>query len=314
MTEEFRGSRVFDKRNRWIINSIMAIAALAFIALLFLPFIGAFQENSRLAGSTPVSPSATPAARRAELEDQARGYEAVLQREPENQTALRGLLEANLQLGNVEGVIPPLEKLAELNPEQADYAILLAQVKQQAGDREGAAEAYRNILTTQPGNPRALQGLVSLLLEQDRPQAAIGLLQDTLRNADEANKIQPGSVDVNTVRVLLGGVYADLERYDEAIGVYDQVIDSNQQDFRPVLGKAMVLQRQGKQEEADPLFASAASLAPPEFKDQISQIAAGQSPTAPTAPTAPELTPTESAPAEPDTETDTEAPASEPSP
>nr|WP_228034984.1 tetratricopeptide repeat protein [Oculatella sp. LEGE 06141] len=285
----------------------MIIATLAFVGLLILPFLGAFQENSRLAGSTPASPSASPASRQAELEAQARGYEAVLQREPENQTALRGLLDARLELGDLQGVTAPLEKLAGLNPDQPDYAILLAQVRQRTGDREGAVQAYRTILSTQPGNPRALQGLVTLMLQQDRPQAAIGLLQDTLETADEANQVTPNSVDVNTVRVLLGGVYAEEERYDEAIAVYDQVIASAQQDFRPVLGKAMVLQKQGKDAEADPLFASAASLAPADFRDQINQIAAGEPPTA--APTVIEGT------NEPATSSDAaDAPTAEPSP
>jgi tetratricopeptide (TPR) repeat protein len=255
---------VFDKRNRWIINLVLGFAVLCFVGLAILPLAGLLRTSPTTANA-PTS----------DLEAQARGYELVLEDEPDNQTALRNLLRVRRELGDVEGTIAPLEKLAELNPTQPEYTILLAQAKQQVGDREGAAQAYRSILTTQPGNIYALQGLAALLIEQERPEAAIGLLQDTLRNASQANQIQPGSVDVTSVRLLLGQVYAEGDRYDEAIAVYEQAIQSDRQDFRPVLAKALVLQAQGKDDQAQPLFTTAASLAPAQYKDQINQLATG---------------------------------------
>jgi tetratricopeptide (TPR) repeat protein len=264
---------VFDKRNRWIINLIMGFAILCFVGLAVLPLAGLFQSNSQ----TPdlATSQATPRSQQAELEAQAQGYELVLEREPDNQTALRGLLSVRRELGDVAGTIQPLERLAELNPTQPEYTILLAQAKQQIGDREGAAQSYRSILATQPGNIYALQGLVALLVEQQRPEAAIGLLQDTLRSAGQANQIQPDSVDVTSVRLLLGQVYAEGDRYNEAIAVYEEAIQSDRQDFRPVLAKALVLQVQGRDEEAAPLFTTAASLAPSQYRDQINQLASG---------------------------------------
>ncbi|RMF67660.1 MAG: Tfp pilus assembly protein PilF [Cyanobacteria bacterium J069] len=268
---------MFDKRNRWIVNGVMAIAAFAFLALLFVPFITAFQSgNAGRPGASPsASPGASPAAQQAELADQARGYELVLQREPDNQTALRGLLETRIRQGDVQGAIEPLEKLARLNPDQSDYTVLLAQARQRVGDREGAAQAYRSILDTQPGNVNALQGFVDLMLEEQRPEAAVSLLQDTLRTADETNGVAPGSVDVASVQLLLGRVYAQQGRTQEAIALYDQSMQQNALDFRPVLGKAIVLQTAGRTEEARPLFDSAAALAPAQYKDQINQLAAG---------------------------------------
>jgi tetratricopeptide (TPR) repeat protein len=279
---------VSQPRNRWIVNIILVLAVFAFVGVSIVPLIAAF-TNTQGATQNSANVGGNSSEQKSQLEDAARGYQLVLQREPENQTALRGLLETRLQLlnlgvGEVKEVIEPLEKLAKLNPEQTRYAVLLAQAKQRIGDREGAAAAYRSVLETKPGDLAALQGMVALLIQQKRPEAAIGLLQDTLSTATQANKIQPGSVDTTAVQVLIGNVHASQQRYPQALSVYDQAIKNNNQDFRPVLAKAMVLKTQGKIDEAKPLFTKAASLAPAQYRDQINKQAS--------APVTPTPTPT----------------------
>ncbi|MEH2212020.1 tetratricopeptide repeat protein [Nostoc sp.] len=268
-------------RNRWIVQVVLAVAILAFVGVSVIPIIGAFNNTPPSSQNTASTRgSLSSADQKSKLEDEARGYEQVLQREPENQTALKGLLQARLQLlsqkdksevkpADIQVVIEPLEKLAKLNPEQSEYSVLLAQAKQQIGDREGAAQAYRSILSTKPGDLKALQGMVALLISQQRPEAAIGLLQETLSNAAQANTIQPGSVDIVAVQVLLGSVHASQKRYAQASSVYDQAIKKDPKDFRPVVAKAMLLKQQGKDADAKPLFDSAAALAPAKYRDEI---------------------------------------------
>jgi len=63
------------------------------------------------------------------LAAQERGYQTVLQREPQNQTALEGLANVRLQMNNQVGAIEPWEKWVKLNPDRADYKALLGQAK-----------------------------------------------------------------------------------------------------------------------------------------------------------------------------------------
>lgn len=281
-----------QKQNRWLTSAVLILALLAFVGLSVLPLLGGLRQ----APNSAASPGASPAgSERDRLASEAKGYELVLQREPDNQTALRGLLEARLKMGDRKGAIGPLGKLAELNPEEPDYSILLAQAQKEAGDLEASAATYRKLIDRQPNNLKALQGLATLLVEQQRPQAAVGLVQESLDRAITANKEKPNSADVVSVRLLLGDVYVKLERYDDAIAAFDKALEGNPKDFRPILAKALVLRNQGKAQQAEELFATAAGLAPDRFKDQIRKLAATE-PSPEAAPASPSPGP---APAQP---------------
>ncbi len=279
--------------NRWLVKVVLVVALLAFVGVSMVPIIAAIDDSRRSETSTASTKgnSSADTNPKSKLEDEVRGYQSVLQREPENQTALKGLLQARLQLlalkqGNIKDVIEPLEKLAKLNPDQTKYAVLLAQAKQQIGDTEGAATTLRTVLETKPGDMEALQAMVSLQMSQKRPEAAIGLLQETLAKAPQANKIEPGSIDAIAIQVLIGNIHASQKRYSEAFKVYEQATKSDPKDFRPILAKALVLKDQGKIDEAKPLFANAAALAPAQYKDEINKTAnVAATPTPTTSPT-----------------------------
>ena len=286
-----------ESRNRWIVRVVLAFAVVAFIGVSIIPIITAINKpESSPQNQSTADPKISSSEQKSKLEDQVRGYELVLQKDTENQTALKGLLQARLSLlsqksrgevkpADIQAVIEPLEKLAKLNPQQSEYGVLLAQAKQQIGDKEGAAQTYRTILATKPGDLKALQGMVNLQLSEKRPEAAIGLLQESLAAATQANTIQPGSVDVVAVQVLLGSVYAFQKNDDKAISTYDEAIKKDAQDFRPVLAKAMLLKQQGKLDEAKPLFDSATALAPAQYKDEINKAGAVSEPTPTSSPT-----------------------------
>lgn len=84
------------------------------------------QNNSNNIATNPDDPSLEE-----QIQVQISGYEKVLEREPENVTALEGLAQIYLQTGDPKKAIPTLEKLVEYYPEQPEYAGILEIIKQQ---------------------------------------------------------------------------------------------------------------------------------------------------------------------------------------
>ena len=262
------------KKDSWLVRGVLILAVGAFVAV---GFVGLF-NSSRSAHSNGAATAQDTPDQTQQLQGRIDGYKAVLEREPDNQTALIGIIEAKIALGDLEGTVEPLERLANLNPDTPEYSIALAQTKQQLEDLEGAAQIYRRVLTNNPGNVPALEGLVALLISQERTEAAVGLLRDTLATADQTNELSPGSVDQLSVKLLLGQVFVEQEKYDEALKMYDEAIadtqaaSPGQPDFRPTLAKALVLKEKGDDAAAQTLFDEALALAPTQYKDSVQQL------------------------------------------
>ena len=64
-----------------------------------------------------------------ELQKQVKGYELVLQREPNNQMALEKLSIIRLKSGDNKGAIALMERLVKLHPDRQDYQTVLVNVK-----------------------------------------------------------------------------------------------------------------------------------------------------------------------------------------
>ena len=255
------------KRNSWI-YLVMGVMLFSLITVSALPLIGSVVEGQEFAKNDNSETITFSQQELALLEAEASGYQKVLEREPNNETALNGLLEIKLQQKDLSGAIAPLEKLAQLHPERTEYAVLLAQAKQQIADYEGAAAVYKDLLAEHPGDIYALSGITNLYLVQDSPERAIALLKKTIQLASDDGP-NAASIDREAVELLLGDLYTNQERYGEAIALYDELAKTNADDFRPVLAKALVLERQGNLTAAKPFLEQAYVAAPEAYKDRI---------------------------------------------
>jgi cytochrome c-type biogenesis protein CcmH/NrfG len=70
----------------------------------------------------------------AQLQAEEKGFLGVLQREPNNQTALRGLVQIRLRRGDAPGTKTALEQLVKLNPDNKQYKELLAAIDKQVAN------------------------------------------------------------------------------------------------------------------------------------------------------------------------------------
>jgi tetratricopeptide (TPR) repeat protein len=255
---------------QWIINGVLIVVTLSFLGVSLAPLIGGlFAPPVQQAANN----SAQNISEQEKIKNQIEGFEAVLKGDPKNQTALIGLVNLRNQLGKTKETIEPLQTLADTFPDQPEYRMTLARTYIELKDPKNASAEYRKILTTKPGFIPAIQSIVSMELTDKRPEAAIGILQDTLKTAETANKVQANTVDTGSVRWILGEVYRQQNRLDESIATYDQMIKENAKDFRPYVGKAQLKQVQGKDDEAKKLFDKGLELAPSEFKDEVKRLA-----------------------------------------
>jgi len=256
------------KRSSWI-YLVLGVMLFSLITVSALPLVGSVVEGQQFAKDPNQEVITLSKQELSMLEAEASGYQKVLEREPNNDTALNGLLKIRLQQKDLTGAIAPLAKLAKIHPEQTEYSTLLAQAKQQLEDYEGAAAAYKEVLTEHPGDIYALGGITNLYLTQELPERAIALLKKTIRLAEKADSPQNISINREAVELLLGELYTNQERYGEAIALYDELAELDQTDFRPILAKALVLEKKGDLSEAQPVLQKAYVAAPEEYKDQI---------------------------------------------
>ncbi|TFI51281.1 tetratricopeptide repeat protein [Mastigocladus laminosus UU774] len=105
------------------------VSIVSFVGSGVFAIVPTLQQVIEKGASQPVSAESS-------LQQQEQGFELVLQREPENRTALEGLVKIRLQSQDLKGAVEPLEKLVKLNPERQDYKVILKQLKKQVGKSE----------------------------------------------------------------------------------------------------------------------------------------------------------------------------------
>jgi cytochrome c-type biogenesis protein CcmH/NrfG len=82
----------------------------------------------------PVATENTAQSQNAQLQVEEKGFLTVLKREPNNQTALRGLVEIRMRTGDAPGTKAALEQLVKLNPTNKQYKEFLAALNKQVTD------------------------------------------------------------------------------------------------------------------------------------------------------------------------------------
>ncbi len=122
------------KKKKNLLRVVTLIMGLGFVGSTLAIALGSvFSSNNY---TTETEPSEDAPSVEEQIAMQVRGYEKVLEREPQNLTALQGLAQIHLQTRNTEKAIAVLEQLVEYYPEQPEYAGILQILKQQQATPE----------------------------------------------------------------------------------------------------------------------------------------------------------------------------------
>ena len=105
-------------------------SGMAFLSSSLLGLSGLFGSSL----NQPVAQKDPAQSQSAQFKAEEKGFLAVLKREPNNQTALRGLVEIRMRTGDVPGTKAALEQLVKLNPTKKEYKEFLTALNKQVTD------------------------------------------------------------------------------------------------------------------------------------------------------------------------------------
>ena len=122
------------KKTKTFVRIATLIMVLGFAgSTLAIALSSIFSNNNHTASESEQYGEAPPIEEQIQM--QVSGYEKVLEREPDNITALEGLAQIYLQTNNTAEAIPVLEKMVEYYPERQELAGILQVIKQQEANQ-----------------------------------------------------------------------------------------------------------------------------------------------------------------------------------
>lgn len=120
-------------------------SGMAFLSSSLLGLSGLFGSSL----NQPVATKNTPQSQSAQFQVEEKGFLTVLKREPNNQTALKGLVEIRMRTGDAPGTKAALEQLVKLNPSNQQYKEFLTALNKQLADTKKVG----TLKSTEPKQP-----------------------------------------------------------------------------------------------------------------------------------------------------------------
>lgn len=145
-------------------------------------------------------------------------FQTAIKLEPDSTLGYGALVELQQTRNDLTAAIDIYERLIELTPDQAGLHYALALVLIRVDDKAGAIEALRKTLELDPRNTRAQYLLGILYLETNQNEDCIAQLRSYMDR-------RPNDMDAAD---NLAGAQARLGRFEQAIALYQRILNSNQ--------------------------------------------------------------------------------------
>ncbi len=164
----------------------------------------------------------------------------VLAEEPENAKANKALAVMKLRSGDLQGAWQGFSELVTNPKEQHDAVFYMATIAERQGRQAQAIRLYDQI-SPGPNTVLARQRISQILLRLGQEEEALNSLDDFARRDPEQG-----------FRLLLprASLYRDLGRYDEAIAIYDDILDIRPRSEGILLTRAEAYLSAGDLDEA----------------------------------------------------------------
>ena len=121
-----------QKRSQRIRKIVGFVSLVSFSSSMVFAAVPAIRQ----AMESGTSSQSQAASVKSSIQKQIKGFELVLQREPENKTALEGLVRLRLVMKDEKEANAPLEKLVQLEPQRGDYKVILERLHKRESKKD----------------------------------------------------------------------------------------------------------------------------------------------------------------------------------
>lgn len=209
---------------------------------------------------------------REQLKSQLKEASDRLSDDPNDLEALESAAVLHAKLGELGEAESKLERLTASKPDDLDAWRLLGEVRVQESKVSRAVDAYKGAWkAAKQQSLEVLTGLASSLIADGKPQEAVDTIRDSIASPESTKAM--GEVELG---MLLAKTYSQWPGHSgDASLQYDALAKSHPQDFRPPLGKALLLKSQGQEGEAQRYALQAKYLAPPSSRAVVDALLSG---------------------------------------
>ncbi len=208
--------------------------------------------------------------------EQRNDLEAELQRMQARMDASAGDLEAlesaavlNTQLGDYKKASELLGKLVAAKPADQEVLRLLGEVEFQLGDAKKASETFRSAFKASGSNSlEVLTLLTDSLMASGKQRDAIEEVRGLRGSGSSLGDVELGMLQAKLLAQWRG-------HGPEAIQLYEDLCDANPDDFRPFLGRGLLLKAEGRMADAQRMLVQARFLAPASSKATVEALIKG---------------------------------------
>lgn len=246
------------------------------LGALSLVLVGVFliaNGGSDLGYSAPRTGSQTQLApeQRNDLKAELGRMEARMSESPGDLEALESAAVLNTQLGDYKKASELLDKLVMAKPTDQEALRLLGEVQFQQGDAKKASETFR--LAFNASGSKSLEVLTLLtdsLMASGNQKDAINEVKGLRGTGNSLGDVELGMLQAKLLAQWRG-------HSPEAIQLYEELCEANPDDFRPFLGRGLLLKAEGRMADAQRMFVSARYLAPASSKATVEALIKGAS-------------------------------------